>query len=101
MRRVCTLVVLVAVSFNAMWCLDGCIDPFASKGASSTTAASTSSGTTDSQETWTCVVCVVPFEEGQTVVLEPAWDSNVVVRVYAVSSLLAPRGRIEHPPRTL
>ena len=102
MRRVRALVVLLAVSFNAMWCLDGCIDPFAFNGPFSTSAASTSSDIPDTPEARTCVMCVVPFEKEQSVALVPAWDFGVTVPVFCADSPpLAPRARIEHPPRTV
>lgn len=100
MRRFRALAVLLAVSFNAMWCLDGCIDPFALDDPSSTSAASTSSDIPDTPEARTCVMCVVPFEREQTAVLVPAWAFGIAVPVFrAVSPPLAPRARIEHPPR--
>ena len=100
MCRFRAFVVLLAVSFNAMWCLDGCIDPFAFNDPSSTSAASISSDIPDTPEARTCVMCVVPFEQEQAVVLVPAWAFGVTVPVFrAVSPLLAPRARIEHPPR--
>lgn len=102
MRRFRALVVLLVVSFNAMWCLDGCIDPFAFNGPSSASAASTSSDIPDTPEARTCVMCVVPFEQERAIVLVPAWAFGVTVPVFrAVSPPLAPRTRIEHPPRAV
>jgi len=99
MHRFLAIIVLIAVSANATWCVDGCIDPFASKTPFSTAAGSTSSDTPDVS---TCVVCVIPFEKEQPVVLAPAWELGVVVPVFrAVDPPLPPRARIEHPPRAV
>ena len=100
MLRVFAIVVLMAVSADATWCVDGCIDRFATKVPGSTSTASTPSDTPDTQDTGTCVVCITPFEREHAVVLAPAWGLGVAVPVFrAVDPTLPPRSRIEHPPR--
>ena len=99
MHRLAATVVLIAVSVNAMWCVDGCIDPFASKTPVSSLATSTSSDTPDVS---TCVVCVTPFQKEQSAVLVPVWGLGFVMPVFrAVGPPLPPRARIEHPPRAV
>ena len=104
MRQLQTLIVLLIVSFNATWCLDGCIDPFADRGAQA--APSTASATPDDGqgplEVSGCVVCVVPFEKEQTVALAPAWTLRGSVPPFdVISPPLAPGHQVEHPPRLL
>ena len=99
MHRLFAIIVLIAVSANATWCVDGCIDPFARKIPVSTLASSTSSDTPDISA---CVVCVTPFQKEQPAVLAPVWGFGVVVPVFrAVDPPLAPQARIEHPPRAV
>lgn len=100
MHRLFAAIVLAAVSFNAMWCLDGCVDPFASNGAFSQPAGPASSDAPE--ERTCCVVCITPFQKESPVVLAPTWGFGVPIVVFrAVDPPLAPPDRIDHPPRVI
>lgn len=98
MHRLCALIVLAAVSVNALWCVDGCIDPFADHGSYSTGTSNTDT----SEATLRCVVCVVPFEQEQAVTMVPTLAFGLQTPAFRPGDApMAPRARIEHPPRTL
>ncbi len=104
MRRLQALVVLLVVSFNAAWCLDGCVDPFGDLGShpgESATLEAPSDGAAPSDAS-TCVMCVVPFEREAAVRLAPSSLFGALVPAFnVVRPPLAPGHQVEHPPRLL
>lgn len=103
MRRLPALIVLLFVSFNAVWCVDGCVDPFSDRDEryAATTLAMPDTAPSDTDVS-VCVVCVVPFEKELTIALAPAWTLGGLVPSFDVSRPpLAPGHQVEHPPRVL
>lgn len=97
MHRLQALALLIAVSANATWCVDGCSDPLRSPGATPSSAASPAGGS-DCRST--CVMCVTPCQAIEAARLSPAWGPGTYLAVFASGDLpLPPRAGIEHPPR--
>ena len=84
------MLVLVAVVFGAVWCVDGCMDPTDRKCP------------LPSSDTYTCTVCVMPFATVPRFSL-PARDLDyrTMAEVTIVHLWLAPIVSIDHPPRAL
>ena len=104
MHRLSALIVLAAVCVNASWCVDGCIDPFAGSASYSTSSScSTPSSNSDSSEsTIQCVVCVVPFEQLQTVTIVLRLETTGQIPNFEPDDPPAtPTAGIDHPPRSL
>jgi len=101
MHRLCALIVFAAICVNALWCVDGCTDPFA--GCANYSASSPNSDSSDSSDsTLRCVVCVVPFEQLPTVTADLGLEaSGQIPRFEPADPPATPSIGIEHPPRSL
>lgn len=92
--RACAIVVLLAVTVSALWCVDGCIDPLSAR------ASHTSAHIPDEGESRLPCLCVVPFQTEPLGPAGPFWRVLVADQAFALPDAPpAPSFDIDHPPR--
>jgi hypothetical protein len=91
----CALVVLLAVTVSATWCVDGCVDPLSARTSPS------SAHTPDDEESRLPCLCVVPFQTEPLGPAGPFWQLVVADQTLTpFDAPPAPSFDIDHPPRT-
>jgi len=92
--RACAIVVLLAVTVSALWCVDGCIDPLSARTGHS------SAHMPDEDESRLPCLCVVPFQTEPLGPAGPFWRVLVADQAFALPDAPpAPSFDIDHPPR--
>ena len=93
--RACAIVVLLAVTVSALWCVDGCIDPV------STRTSHSSAQMPDDDESRLPCLCVIPFQPEPLGPADPFCRVQVADQAFALPDVPpAPSFSIDHPPRT-
>jgi hypothetical protein len=92
--RACAIVVLLAVTVSALWCVDGCIDPL------SASTSQSSAHLPDEDESRVPCLGVVPFQTEPLGPAAPFWRVLVADQALALPDAPpAPSFDIDHPPR--
>lgn len=92
--KVCAIVVLLAVTVSALWCVDGCVDPLSSR------TSDASAPMPDQDESRSPCLCVVPFQIEPLGAADPSWRVMVADQAFALPDAPpAPSFDIDHPPR--
>jgi len=93
--RACAIVVLLTVTVSALWCVDGCVDPLATRTGQS------SAHMPDEDESRLPCLCVVPFQTEPLGPAGPFWRALVADQAFALPDVPSgPSFDIDHPPRT-
>ena len=93
--KACALVVLLAVTVSAGWCLDGCVDPLSAR-----TSQSSAHVPEDEESRLPCL-CVVPFQTEPMGPDRPFCQLVILDQAGALPDAPpAPPFDIDHPPKT-